>query len=1147
MIDYNEASENSSIKTKLSTENPTFIIKTLLPWIINSIKNLNPEEELNFLVFVIRILSKRLPSWIDSHVLSPNPKSNAEQDAVYQLFKPNGWLFQTALKHRIQLGLRYLLLSQNDVYIVNETNSDFDNYTKNPLPKNSAETKTSLWKIPLEAMPESVQIGLQMEMSEIYSNFSSSFEGILSRCFIADRNLKGYIYLDVFEFLIFSVVSSLGNVYYDSTHIPNINEGPFKPTETGYILSPEIEPYLNLARDYINFFIPIKTQIQVAPHQKNEYINKHSNSFYSTTFWTENTEQTILNIRDQGSEMMITKFFVDLVASFWLPHAHGPSLVSALTKTGGTFFETKELVWKPSKRQLLGLKCFHLVVESLTIAELWMEKKTTTKLEGLDFDKQSFHRISQSESIYKMIRENGFGSALVESIGWVFGSKAGDKSIIGTNVFLSDQAKLEIECISLLTECWVEYLMPWTSFSICRSHSTFDTIYDSHTLPKSTNIIIGNEIPPEWEFRISRMFQIAPPELYGSALGLFISAVVPSFDLLAIEPCLLHHPQKFPEVEGGKFTSFENANTKSSFPSTKNSSEDEKKTLKDIIKSFEDSEYGNFKLCKLFEPENTNPSQISNHRSPFKRASAGAEIVRARMNSALGIKQSCTCSFGLDMLYLLTKVIYAFDYGYTKVALASVEISTRYSYFQKPGSDSIMQSLWLRNPLDFETKETIPNKIYFNPQGQQILETKNFGKINLLNPTIKDLIPQAQDLLSRASTKSSYEPLNYTSYENRRYTTYGNIDTVSRKFYSSIISAFLSKEAGIDAGTQDTSLFTLHSHIIFPFLLSLFEAAQKSKIYSMSLNAVLEDSSPTSSSLHSPVGNSDIGDFSHSQPQFPVSQIETISKFRNVLSSIKNNSYLHSLLETSVKTVEPGSPGTLNAKYQAISFNTIHHRILFVISLTSFLFGITPSEITKALETINLGGPETENKPSTPNFKRSLLLQFKKTDTGFEKRPSADSLPSIIVNNYEESGFSTGVDHSNIHSRNISKNSDLTLPSGSGESPEKYLKQRRENSLVGDIHEENQDIYFELPPTSSENMFVYRHVISLERAVNSYYQNYLNGILQANSSSELLAQTIGNLKKIRFSFRFLAAYNNWRFAALIFVLYRIFRWFISIF
>ncbi|PVU92831.1 hypothetical protein BB561_003593 [Smittium simulii] len=899
-------SEFSNTKKLLLSDSIENISKNLPTWFINSTKALNISEELGFLVEIVNILCYRLKKWTFEHFHS-KPLSLHEQRGIYNIFCSKGWLIQIALKYRVRVVNRIDLLFRNSLVLVEELKDSTQ--ADNELPhKFDLTQKVPLWQISTSSLPVYIQMELGLSKNKDYTDIDTVSE-LYSRFFLNDRTLQSFFLFDIFEYIIFSVIKSFGYEY-------NNNNEPFlgNNQKNNIANSLNSKGFIELATDYIDFLIPITISLNddtpaplnfgleiTTPAPTKKYnIKKEDNN-------------SIFQFCDELCTLSLAKFTCEIIAAFWLPHASEPALLASSSLFASPTNDRDDIKfwnWKASNHQILGINCFRVLIERFSAAESWLELKELTDFDAIEFDKDSLDQIKLYEALYELVRKSSFSDAFSESIAWVFGSKAADVADMGSTIEIGSDTKMELQFINIFVDCWLDYILPWNRTSNSRYLSYSE-------LNKKSNDTSANEISlsREWAYRIQRLSKIVVPQLYTPALSFFFNAVVPSFDLLATEPCYIHF-----DKSKRNYSEMENSLANQTKKSTFSDDPHPKFQKQDINQLFSSLNKKN---------ESIDDNGIYNSTSPFKKAITVAESVKSKVSSTLGIHNNCTCFNNFDILSIILKVVLAIDSGYVKSMLASIEISEFKTFNMKPSNDSLMDTLWTRNILDEESTNQHYNINKIN-DNLTIFKDKEFGEFRLLDNDSKEKFALFYEIGFSYFIKKPFS-WNSTCVDilNPQNTQGSEIAT---KFFYTVLSYYIPECLRL-------SLFISHTKIVTPLLLLLFEASQLSKNYSKSLKKAYTSNHKTDKNSNIiNRQNNNISNLNKSNQGF-------ITDASNIVSNFLNNLNIDSLLFTNINTVKPATEKFSDAKNKSMGYYSIYNRILYIVDQITLTFGVSPSEL----------------------------------------------------------------------------------------------------------------------------------------------------------------------------------------------------------
>ncbi|OLY83406.1 hypothetical protein AYI68_g2453 [Smittium mucronatum] len=1123
MMSYREEKETiiSHFLSSLHSSSPEKVLKDLPVWFINTAKNLKYRDELDLLFQIIEILCHRLYNWVDEH-LSSESYNVSEVDSVCRIFSPNGWLLQLCLKHRIDLQDRIFSSAQ----IINATSSPFIGTESAPP---NQDSKLPIWEIPCTFFPESVQIDLNLQnhQTQIYSHH---FTELSSRSFNDDKTKNTFILLDPYEFVLFSVISSLGNRTNDIFCSSDFKETPMK--KSVFINYHVLETYSSLANEFVSYFLPFNSEI-IQSTPDNSHKNLHTSIISSPTnsrvkFTFKSHSQTVFDFCDEKVGLGLSKLFCEFSSCFWLPKAPGSALVSAISRPGKIYFNEKDWKWNPNPKIYSGLVCFHKIVIALAASQSWKELSFIFNLDEFDFDRDTIKKISLNESVRKMVSSCEFGESILESLGLVFGSRSNCVSDMGNDDISNPKLNIELSCISLLVEIWLEYALPWSLNLTCRDFRDFNSerilskLYQP--LPDGGN----HNFPPEWIFRMRYIINNPLPELYLPTLYLFFSSVVPSYDLLAIKPCTIH-----------SYSNNSSKNDKNIHPSSLNISNSENLELNSLNSDISEKISTLNLISSDYYPGFT-PSIIyylppakESIESPIKRASVLSETVITRMKSAFGLKRRCGCSEGADILSILIKVISSFGYGYTKVALASVEISKNKKYFSKSNEELINHTLWSRDLIENETYNVNINtsKLNNNPP---TLEVENLGEFRLLDRESRGYLSKVQEVL----TLNDFEN-NYSSFSSYDYILPSNT-SISKKFFDTTLDNFYPNHENF------SKFFSSHSNTILPLLHLLLQSLSTSRLIRKKLSDALNGDKHPFQNL----GLKDFNNISNNNSSKSDKNDTFIwdsfgSIIANLVDSIGLKQYISNMSTNHVDIIDFSKTYIDSAKTQFKNLSQVNDRILFLLNVTIMTFGVTPSQI-------------------------SFLLSTMGSNLSYEKLNTISPLPRRITSKYSKRKSSLTKSFKNM--KNSYSNSETTIASKSfvtptvdcekleiAESLSKKYKLLARDFLDTDLKTVGHQKYSKSEKNtfepSSDQQYGYSFLSDIDQNPISYHENeflyQVSRILDSQVDSILdfishkLSISLGSdslilgflsfWKKNRPSFRFFASYNNIRFSIVVFV------------
>ncbi|OMJ17036.1 hypothetical protein AYI70_g6227 [Smittium culicis] len=767
------------------------------------------------------------------------------------------------------------------------------------------------------------------------------------------------IIIDSYEIIVYTVISSLGNRDFSKYNI-NLNGEQIDPSKS-FINYHVLDSYVRFANEYILFFIPINNElveIQDTSEKNNFKLESDSSSNeLSVSFTLKDFGPNIFDYCDEKTGLSLSRLFCEIISAFWLPRASGPALLSSASGFSNSYFGAKDWSWIPSVNLYIGLSCFHKVVNSFSIAESWAEKKELIRLEELNLDRKSIKKINLSEAVYTMVCNCGFDQSILESIGLVFGSKSENWATLGIDISRNSTSRFEIQCIGLLVEIWLEYSLPWTTSLVCRDNLDYKTDHVYKKLYKPLSSDEKNAPRPEWVFRIRRILKTPSPELYLPSLFLFFSSVVPAFDLLSIQPCSSHIFNNKIEIQDIKESINLDSKITNSNQSANISAENISATA--IAEKFKSIDI----ISKDYIADNYTSSSIppafsdSHPNSPIQKASILSEAVLIKMKSALGLKKNCGCTDGVDITTIILKVISAFGYGYTKAALATLELAKNKKSFSTSSTELVKRSLWLRDLIQNETfnANVSISKVENNCQ---ILKIKNLGEFKLLDESAKELLPYLQDiLLSGSFDRSSSNSNLYASfhYNHPRYIS------ISKNFFNLTLENFYPDSK------NSINFFSSHSKTVLPFLHRILMALSTSKSYKKKLSDTLNEKSLE----HSSILGGELTPKSFSSDLSSSSQASSnttgiFSLIESLLASIDIKGIMNSLNSNYVNTIDSKNAYIESAKLQSKKLSLVNNRCLFIMGATINVFGVTPSEISFLISTIEKSTQSTKTKTQRP-------------------------------------------------------------------------------------------------------------------------------------------------------------------------------------
>ncbi|PVV04061.1 hypothetical protein BB560_001440 [Smittium megazygosporum] len=934
-------SDPEKLRQLLFSSSAETISNNLSQWLLEFHSTSKISTDFSFLIHSTSILSLRLETWISSYLYGN--MSSFEQSSIYNIFNPEGWFLKLLLKYRIPVDKRMSLLKQ-ELLIQLDDSSFKTSSISPPIDPKELEQKYPVWKLPITSLPASAQLQLILSTNNLPKN--RSLTSLYSRCVYDKLFNQEFILLDMFEYILFSVIKSVGS---------NVPQNPSFDSLTTFksiAKSAQSPNFLTqLAEAYLNYFAPTTVFLDVSlnPNPPNTAKSDPQKPVYNFKA-NKIMEDNILSFGNRLQNLSVIDFTCEIISLFWLPHFSKTALLSPYTTNNNDLSNIRDWSWTVSPNQVFGIQCFCLLIARFAIAEAWLEFKNISNYDNLQIDEKSKYLINTHEDAYKIARKKCINEALIESITFIFGSRLSQHVAQGTTMGTSPSQQLELLVLDYLVEAWIGFSFPWS----CKIFNDFIK-YCTPFISENNQARSKSSLPRNWEYRANRTLEIPVPELYSPTISLFLEAVVPSYDILASVPCPTHYNQTLDQVlneSSGSILCSDFINSSISL----------KKVNSQYIFKTSSRNFA-VPLAIPTAPVSTNVS-IS---SPVARATKTADAFAGVIGPTVDPIKSCRCKTNPDILTILSKVISAI--GNAELA------SQRISYNQ---SQSERNSLWLRT---FSDSELAPNfSLVRDTDKRNVLISKTFGQFSLLDYKFYDSLESVYNLMLPSLFLLSFPHFKAaTSFFGSKESVAIPTSIPSKLFYYALNYRFPNYSGSV--------LFLSSREHISPFLLRLVEIDHLSSNFSKSLKNDVKPKRFINNTRKTPENRSVI-------PESPTNQNSSsneslISQASGFLFDLISDQIIAPLFSSNSRNSSSQLELIASNKKKAERYFYIHQYITNIIHSVIFTFGVSPFDLNAI---VNLR--ENNDIEKDDSLPRKNITSMLEESVNIIKKVRQDSIPN---------------------------------------------------------------------------------------------------------------------------------------------------------